>query len=165
VREENNDSTAPVNYVGPNPPQQPQHVNGTYIWGNRANLTGGTIGTDLGYNCGVLGCYTGDIPKAGRDYYTGSTTPGITCGTLANRPSTCTANQGYWATNQSCTDLTGMVGANPATPISGTLYRCTASNTWDSGASSLPYPHPLIAESNGTSSGSLSPPSRLRLIP
>jgi hypothetical protein len=30
IREEQADSSTPVNYVGPNPPQYPQHVNGSY---------------------------------------------------------------------------------------------------------------------------------------
>jgi len=70
-------------------------------------------------------------------------TTGCGCGTLANRPATCTTGVGYWATDQSCSDLTGMVGANPATPISGTLYKCTAPNTWTAWYTPYTYPHPL----------------------
>jgi len=156
VREEADDAGNPVNYVGPNPPQYPQHVNGTYIWGNRANLTGALVSTGKGSNCVGTVCYSTPMPVGGQDFFTESTSPGIGCGLPASRPSSCTTNQGYWATNQSCTNLTGMVGLNPANPISGTLYRCTTANTWDTGASPLPYPHPLIEESTG--SLTLTPP-------
>lgn len=68
---------------------------------------------------------------------------GVGCGTLDNRPATCTTGVGYWATNQKCDDLTGMVGANPSTPISGTLYKCTSTNTWEEYYTPYTYPHPL----------------------
>jgi hypothetical protein len=70
---------------------------------------------------------------------------GVGCGTLAERPATCTTGVGYWATNQSCTDLSGMVGRNPSTPISGTLYKCTAPDTWTAYYTPYDYPHPLRA--------------------
>jgi hypothetical protein len=148
IREEQDDSGTPVGtYVGPNPPQYPQHVNGSYYWNNRHGATGSLQTADT--NCGQTSTciYSGDIPKLGRDLFLDSSSPGVSCGTLASRPATCSNGQGYWATNQSCTDLTGMVGAHPATPISGTLYRCTASG-WDSGKTPLPYPHPLADSSS-----------------
>jgi hypothetical protein len=46
---------------------------------------------------------SGDADKGG----------GVGCGTLSARPITCTIGVGYWATNQSCSDLNGMIGANP----------------------------------------------------
>jgi hypothetical protein len=137
IREEQADSTSPVNYVGPNGPQYPQHVNGSYYWGSRLNLTGAIMGYSVGPET------VGGYPLAGRDFFTESTSPGISCGTPANRPATCTNGQGYWATTQSCVNLAGMVGTHPSVPISGTLYRCGATNTWDSGSTPLPYPHPL----------------------
>jgi hypothetical protein len=66
---------------------------------------------------------------------------GVGCGT--NRPATCTTGVAYWATDQSCTDLTGMVGASPSTPISGTLYKCNASGEWKPYYTPYTYPHPL----------------------
>jgi len=36
-----------------------------------------------------------------------------------------------------------MVGKNPTTPISGTLYKCTATNTWTAYYTPYAYPHPL----------------------
>jgi hypothetical protein len=72
---------------------------------------------------------------------------GVGCGTLGNRPATCTTGVGYWATTQSCSDLTGLVGVSPSTPISGTLYKCTATNTWTAYYTPYTYPHPLRGES------------------
>ena len=142
IREEQDDSATPVNYVGSNPPQYPQHVNGSYYWNNRAKLTGALVSYGIGPQT------VNSIPSAGRDFFTDTSSPGVGCGTLANRPAVCSTGQGYWATNQSCTDLTGMVGVNPATPISGTLYKCASTNTWVSVGSPLPYPHPLRVEAS-----------------
>jgi hypothetical protein len=158
LREEVNDASAPVNYVGSGS-QYPQHVNGTYIWGNRVNLTGSIVGYSLGPNCWGSSCFSTDIPRPGRDFFTESTSPRISCGPLGSRPASCTTGQAYWATNQSCTSLSGMVGTNPSSPITGTLYRCVGSNTWDTGRSPLAYPHPLRA---GTTSTQLPPPVNLR---
>ncbi|MGZ3794202.1 MAG: hypothetical protein ACXVCP_17765 [Bdellovibrio sp.] len=135
-REEYDDAGSVVT----NPNQYPQHVNGSYYFGNRQGYTGGLFGYYVTQSLN-------GIPAAGIDFFADNSSPGVSCGTLANRPSTCLAGQGYWATNQSCSDLTGMVGDHPPTPISGTLYRCTSFNTWDGGASPLPYPHPLRGES------------------
>ncbi len=82
-----------------------------------------------------------------RDFYDNELvfdgTSGTGCGTLASRPSTCTTSVGYWATEQSCSDLTSMVGANPATPIEGILYKCTSTDTWTEHYTPYIYPHPL----------------------
>ena len=90
---------------------------------------------------------SGNAIKANRDFY-GYTasfngTSGMGVGTLANRPATCTKEVGYWATDQSTTNLTGMVGAKPSTPLLGTLYKCTANNTWTAYYTPYTYPHPL----------------------
>lgn len=82
-----------------------------------------------------------------RDYYdyteSFNGTSGVGCGTLSSRPATCTVGVGYWVTNQSCSDLTSMVGKKPTTPINGTLYKCTAPNTWTAYYTPYTYPHPL----------------------
>ena len=151
VREENPDSEEPTTST------QPQHVSNSYFWNNRKNL-----------NQSLLAVYPteriGDIPLANRDFWaqgdTFNGTSGVGCGTLASRPSTCTTGVGYWATNQSCSDLTGLVGANPTTPISGTLYQCTATNTWTAYYTPYTYPHPL--RQGGSSE--VSPPGNLRII-
>lgn len=63
-------------------------------------------------------------------------------GTLLSRPSTCTTGVGYWATSQSG-DLSASVGADPTAEISGTFYKCTATNTWTEYYTPYTYPHPL----------------------
>lgn len=70
-------------------------------------------------------------------------TVGVGAGTLASRPATCTTGVGYWATNQSLTDLTGLIGQNPATPLAGTLSECTSTDTYTDIYTPYIYPHPL----------------------
>lgn len=131
-------------------------INNNYWFNNKINLTGEYFANrataDL--NCAGL---TG-IPTLGRDIFSNNTTPGVSCGTLANLPEACDVGQGYWATNQSCSDLTGMVGKDPANPIQGTLYKCTATNTWTAYYTPYTYPHPLRTESR------ITPPKGRRII-
>jgi len=115
-------------------------IHDTYFFLNRVGYTGSLLGSsrDSSISCGGRA-----RPEEGIDFFDDVSTPGITCGTLANRPTTCNIGQGYWATTQSCTSLSGMVGKNPTTPISGTLYKCTATNTWTAYYIPYTYPHPL----------------------
>ncbi len=142
VREEYPDSDNPPATA---PDGQPQHVAESYYWCNWVNYSGSlfTILDD--------GDVVGDIPLADRDFYydtrlklvqfNGSS--GIGCGPFAKRPATCTKGVGYWATDQSVTNLKGKVGAHPDTVITGILYVATAENTWTEFYKPLPYPHPL----------------------
>lgn len=86
-----------------------------------------------------------EIGSCGKYGAADCTASGVGCGTLAAMQAieTCTTGVGYWATDQSCYDLTGMVGANPTTPISGTLYKCTSTDTWEAYYTPYTYPHPL----------------------
>jgi len=84
------------------------------------------------------------------------------CGTPAARPATCTVGVGYWATNQSCSNLSGMVGANHTETISGTLYKCTATNTWTAYYIPYTYPHPLASAPDTTPPTA---PTGLRIVP
>jgi len=92
---------------------------------------------------------------ANRDYYaqvsdvaqTSATSPfngttGTGYGTLARRPTTCTPHVGYWATD------TGTW--NTYDSQQGTLYTCTATNTWTPSYTPYTYPHPLTAGGSGT---------------
>ena len=141
------------------------HVTNSYYWNNRDasnNLIKSSITEDTSDGSTV------SSPLAlleNRDYwqqgptFDGSATQGcgypthpstcntgVGCGTLANRPATCTTGVAYWATNQSCSDMTGMVGADPSTSISGTFYKCTGTNSWTAYYTPYTYPHPLRGE-------------------
>lgn len=69
--------------------------------------------------------------------FDGTTTIGAGHGTLANRPTTCTAGVSYWATDQGNWNNTGSG--------QGQLYICTATNTWTLSYTPYSYPHPLTA--------------------
>jgi hypothetical protein len=83
---------------------------------------------------------------------------GVGCGELADIPSSCTVGVGYWATSDTtmCTDLTGYVGAQHTKNISGSLYKCTATDTWTPSPYYTPYtyPHPLRGSGGGGETGS-----------
>ena len=134
AREEYDDN---LNYT-PNP--QPQHVSDSYYWNNRYGsiLVKAYVENSAGVSYPLT--ENTDFFNYTEDFDGSS---GVGCGTLPQRPSTCTTGVGYWATNQSCSNLSGMVGANPLTPISGTLYKCTAPDTWTAYYTPYTYPHPL----------------------
>jgi hypothetical protein len=89
-----------------------------------------------------------------QDYAGGDGAAGVGCG--ATLPETCTYNAtygtgpGFWLTDQSCTNMPDLVGVNPATPISGTLYKCTSTDTWEAYYTPYTYPHPLREETVAT---------------
>lgn len=135
-------------YNEPTTNPSPQYVNDTYYFLNRKNYTGA-------FNIVAVGSQMDnppleDVPTENREFFVGTDsfdgTVGCGYGTLASRPATCTTGVGYWATDQSISDLTGMVGKNPATPISGTLYKATATDTWTNYFTPLAYPHPLRSQ-------------------
>jgi len=86
---------------------------------------------------------------ADRDYYeqasgvqTNATTPfnGTTkagWGTIANRPTTCTAGVAYLATDEGSWNTSGSGGQ-------GLIYKCTATDTWTLFVTPYTYPHPLV---------------------
>ncbi|MGZ3805749.1 MAG: hypothetical protein ACXVB4_16145 [Pseudobdellovibrionaceae bacterium] len=130
------------------PPLAKENINNSYHFLNRNNLNGPLIGWtssggDLCNSVIINSTFWMDATSCIDPSVCSSITEGVGCGPLANRPANCTTGTGYWATNQSCTDLTGHVGPNPTSPISGTLYKCVSTNTWTSYYTPLVYPHPL----------------------
>ena len=124
--------TKPGVYSGAWPHQALEPV---YIW--MENFSGSTLVTVNSPENNI---------QANRDYYASvgsfNGTTGTGYGSLASRPSSCTAGPGgntpgvgYWATDQN------------------TLYVCSATNTWTSYYKPYTYPHPLISGS-GSGSGS-----------
>lgn len=120
--------------------------NGTYTQPLEPAYFFGNIGDSGAVSVDVINSSSDHI-KANRDYYTYNASfdgkSGVGCGKPANRPATCSPGVAYWATEQSCTDMTGMVGANPSIPIKGTLYKCNASGQWETHYTPYTYPHPL----------------------
>lgn len=143
---------------------KPQTSEPAYLWSNRVS-TGSAFYVDIrnGSDAWIVN---------NRDYYdynpSFNGTFGTGCGTLSNRPATCTKGVGYWATDQSCSNLSGSVGANPSAPISGKLYKCVSTNTWSKDGDGITYtpyqyPHPLRFTTNTTTSVPPAPPQKLRL--
>lgn len=138
---------------------QQQYIHDSYYWANRINFTtdddGGAVNVSAicsdhteGTSCEPPAL---DTPKGGRDYFSPTTTPAIVCGT--NKGVTCSTGALYFETSQSCSSLSGMVGANPSAPISGALYSCTAPNVWSIKWAPYTYPHPLRGIMAGHLSG------------
>ena len=133
-----------------------------YVWNNRWSDTLAQVNMTA-EDLGGSPDYFGNHIVANRDYYnavstsaqTSPTSPfngtaGMGFGTLANRPTTCTTNSleagggvGYFATDQG---------------PQGTLYRCSATNTWTVYYTPFTYPHPLV------SGGQLPAPTNLRSL-
>lgn len=141
----------------PPPPIDRQNINTSYYFANRN--TSGLMGFSKGGDACPSQPTTENV-KYWRDASPFTGAAGTGCGILENRPATCTTGVAYWATNQSCTNLTGMIGANPSTPISGTLYKCTSPNTWTAFYIPFTYPHPLRV-GGGAQSPSDAAPSNL----
>lgn len=125
-----------------------QRISNTYTWNNfdRSNRVPLTKGWD---SCGDHSIGSPYTILFNRDVFTdGNATTfdgaaGVGCGPLEGRPGTCSPGVAYWATSQSCSDISGMVGARPDEAIAGTLYKCTAPNTWTPYYTPYQYPHPF----------------------
>jgi hypothetical protein len=155
---------------------QPGHGAGNYISGTTPSATGypGQVldpiyqWSDF-YTGGAqvnnpIGSGSGKV-VANRDYYpqasgaqTSPTSPfngtsGTGWGPLVDRPTTCTPQVGYWATDQGNWNQSGSGGQ-------GELFVCTAANTWTLHYEPYTYPHPLIA-GNTTSGNTPQPPTNL----
>jgi hypothetical protein len=148
VREEHQDIDGPGAAIDP-VNGQPQHVSGTYFWSNTKNGSAmiPTADITLTSNNPDDPDYNRVVPTADQDFWVETTpfdgTSGVGCGTLTDRPKTCTTGVGYWATDQNCSATIGMIGAHPSTPLAGTLYKCAATNSWTAYYTPYTYPHPL----------------------
>jgi hypothetical protein len=116
-----------------------------------ANVWDGGTPPTSGLDKPSMGAYM----KSDREWYdqvggvqTNATTPfngttGTGFGTLANRPTTCTAGVGYWATDQGSWNSSS---SNPygvqQNGADGVLYKCTATDTWTLYYTPYEYPHP-----------------------
>ena len=148
LREEYADS---LNLPASGPDGQPQHVSDSYYWNNRKNNSTYISFSVTQDTSNGVSPNSPAVLAANREFWQFNSsfngTVGIGCGALSTRPATCTTGVAYWATEQSCTTIDeANVGANPKTPISGTLYKCTAPNTWTEYFIPYTYPHPLRSE-------------------
>jgi hypothetical protein len=130
----------------PTTPFFSQHVQNTYVFNNLWNGVNVPMIKGLDF-CGDASKNKPYTIRENVDYWNLKTgfngTAGIGMGPLGNRPATCTIGVGYWATNQSTTNLSGMTGDHAPNPLSGTFYKCTGTNTWTAYYSPYTYPHPL----------------------
>lgn len=142
----------------------PQHLWQSYQWVNKDGNTGTGVYTEPSvsdgdrltankhyYDC--PGCVVND-DTYDSEKFTGAT--GVGCGTIGNRPATCTAGTAYWVPNaskdptaSSCENINAWVGRNNTIASElggkiGTLYIC-GSNNWTNATIYQPYtyPHPL----------------------
>ncbi len=148
-------------------PSKVNDTTGTIAWPNQAlepiYIWANVITPASGWGGSMYSNAAGDAVVADRDYYaqasgiqTTSSSPfdgtsGTGWGTLANRPTTCTAGVAYWATDQ------GSWNASATNPYGvqqsgadGVLYKATSTNTWTLYYTPYTYPHPLQAASSST---------------
>jgi hypothetical protein len=128
-----------------------------YLWMNTVSYG------DEGYNNDHVTAYERDVfPDCGNPSSDCSGafngTKGTGYGTLASRPSTCTAGPGgtYGASP------TGSYGVAYFATDTNKLYICTSTNTWTAVYTPYTYPHPLIAGGTAVSSDNTpDPPTSL----
>lgn len=147
------------------PSGQPMRVSNSYYWNNRYrenlitvhNISNAVWG-------GTGGCVeTANPIVLGVDVFNDNG-HGVKCGPLSSLPSTCTVGEAYWATDHDCARIEdSSVGKYPTTPVSGTLYKCTAPNKWTAYYTPFVYPHPLREEASAPSFPVA--PSGLRIAP
>jgi hypothetical protein len=110
-------------------------------WGDNeySNVTGGRVQADRDYYAPADGIQTSPTSP-----FDGTT--GTGWGTLANRPTTCTAGVGYFATDQGSwnTSESNEHGVE-RNGDDGVLYKCSSTDTWSLYYTPYTYPHPLIS--------------------
>ena len=141
----------------PDPYGAQQLHNSGHIWLNRNDSGGALIVPAVAeQQCGPIAAdvqYWQDNPGCEQPGACADLTTGIGCGPLASRPASCVPGTAYWATDQGCGSLSGLVGdigTEPArSTIQGTLYKCTDANTWSPYFTPMVYPHPLREQAGG----------------
>ena len=120
-----------------------QALDPIYEWDNMVSgsLFHGNLGSDTGRTIANRDWYT-DNSNGSPQEQTSPTSPfngtsGVGFGTLANRPATCTAGVGYFATDQGNWNQSGNGFGQ------GQLFVCNATNTWTTYYTPYTYPHPL----------------------
>jgi hypothetical protein len=104
---------------------------------------------DCGQASGNTSCSSGFTGAAGTGY-----------GTLANRPSTCTAGPGGTYFTSPTSSYGVAYFATDANSGNGELYVCTSTNTWTGIYQPYTYPHPLVTGGSATAA-SPGPPTNL----
>ncbi len=129
-----------------------QALDPIYEWNDTvANLNHGNFGSNTGRTIANRDWYT-DGSNGKPHAQTSPTSPfngtsGVGFGTLANRPTSCTPQVGYFATDQGNWNQSGNGSGQ------GVLYVCTATNTWTQHYTPYTYPHPLDSNSSGSLQG------------
>jgi hypothetical protein len=135
-----------------------QALEPVYIWNNFGSIE--SVNGQVEYNIDESRILSG------RDYYRQASgvqvsptspfngTSGVGWGTLANRPTTCTAGVAYFATDQGSwnTSTSNPYGVQQ-NGADGVLYKATATNTWTLYYTPYTYPHPLQGVSGGGGNG------------
>ncbi len=123
-----------------------------YLWNNTGTIVAGWGGSTYGDATAGRAVSDRDYYKSASGVQTSPTSPfngttGCGWGTLANRPTTCTAGVAYFATDQGSwnTSVSNPQGVQQ-NGASGVLYKATALNTWTAYYTPYTYPHPLQSQ-------------------
>jgi len=143
-----------------------QVLSPSYLWANP--FSGGKaplayVGTNTGRIIANRNWYQDNINQTAQTSLTspfdGSSGTGY--GTLADRPSTCTAGTAYWQTDWTTTQWnttnTAIPGISGSTQ--GALFVCTSSGTWPPSPTYVPYPYPHPLITGGSISTAGNPPN------